>query len=43
MVYYSMTVIWPTLVGSLYTTDVKEIGWMSVSQIMLSDIRDAED
>jgi MFS family permease len=29
MVYYSMTVIWPTLVGSLFTTDVKDIGWLS--------------
>lgn len=29
MVYYSMTVIWPTLVGALFTTDVKEIGWLS--------------
>ena len=29
MVYYSMTVIWPTLVGALFTTNVKEIGWLS--------------
>lgn len=29
MVYYSMTVVWPTLIGVLFTTDVKEIGWLS--------------
>lgn len=31
MVYYSMTVIWPTMIGALYTTDVVETGWLSVS------------
>lgn len=29
MVYYSMTVVWPTLCGALFTTNVKEIGWLS--------------
>lgn len=29
MVYYSMTVIWPTVIGALFTTDVKKIGWLS--------------
>ncbi|KAH8601602.1 fungal trichothecene efflux pump [Bisporella sp. PMI_857] len=29
MVYYSMTVIWPTLCGALFTADVAEIGWLS--------------
>ena len=29
MVYYSMTIVWPTVVGTLYTTDVMEIGWQS--------------
>lgn len=29
MVYYSMTLIWPTLVGALFTSDVQEIGWLS--------------
>jgi len=29
MVYYSMTVVWPTLVGALFTTNVQEIGWLS--------------
>lgn len=29
MVYYSMTVVWPTLVGAMFTTDVTEIGWLS--------------
>lgn len=31
MVYYSMTLVWPTMVGALYTTDVQEIGWLSCS------------
>jgi len=29
MVYYSMTVIWPSMIGYLYTTDVQEVGWLS--------------
>ena len=29
MVYYSMTIVWPTVIGTLYTTDVMEIGWKS--------------
>lgn len=29
MVYYSMTVVWPTLIGALFTTDVGETGWLS--------------
>ncbi|KAL5119952.1 hypothetical protein ACEQ8H_002050 [Pleosporales sp. CAS-2024a] len=29
MVYYSMTVVWPTLIGTIYTTDVIKIGWQS--------------
>ncbi|KAF2102793.1 fungal trichothecene efflux pump [Rhizodiscina lignyota] len=29
MVYYSMTVIWPTMAGALYSTDVQEVGWLS--------------
>ncbi|KAF2836149.1 fungal trichothecene efflux pump [Patellaria atrata CBS 101060] len=29
MVYYSMTVIWPTLISTVYTTSVKEVGWQS--------------
>lgn len=29
MVYYSMTVLWPTLIGALFTTDVTETGWLS--------------
>lgn len=33
MVYYSQTVAWPTMVGALYTTDVEEIGWLSVSAV----------
>lgn len=29
MVYYSGTVIWPTMVGALFTTSVTEVGWLS--------------
>jgi len=29
MVYYSLTVLWPVLIGSLYTTDSMQIGWDS--------------
>jgi MFS family permease len=31
MIYYSMSVLWPLVVGALYTKDVVQIGWMSVS------------
>ncbi|KAF2186650.1 fungal trichothecene efflux pump [Zopfia rhizophila CBS 207.26] len=29
MVYYANTVIWPTMIGALYTTDVTATGWLS--------------
>lgn len=29
MVYYSMTVLWPTIIGTVYTANVKAIGWQS--------------
>lgn len=29
MVYYSMTVLWPTIIGTVYTTDSMKIGWDS--------------
>lgn len=29
MMYYSMTVLWPTIIGTVYTTDVVQIGWQS--------------
>lgn len=29
MVYYAMTIIWPTAIGALYSTDIMEIGWQS--------------
>jgi hypothetical protein len=29
MVYYSMTVIWPTLISTVYTTDISAVGWQS--------------
>ncbi|KAF9768778.1 hypothetical protein IL306_013874 [Fusarium sp. DS 682] len=29
MVYYSLTVLWPTIISSLYTTDSIKIGWQS--------------
>ncbi|KIL91916.1 hypothetical protein FAVG1_04319 [Fusarium avenaceum] len=29
MVYYSLTVLWPTIISTLYTTDSIKIGWQS--------------
>ncbi|PVH95769.1 fungal trichothecene efflux pump [Periconia macrospinosa] len=29
VVYYANTVIWPTMIGALFTTDVKRTGWLS--------------
>jgi hypothetical protein len=29
MIYYSLTVLWPTIIGSIYTTDSIKIGWQS--------------
>lgn len=29
MIYYSMAVLWPMLIGDLYTTNILEVGWMS--------------
>jgi hypothetical protein len=29
MVYYSMTVVWPTLISTVYTSDVIQVGWES--------------
>ncbi|KAF2013879.1 fungal trichothecene efflux pump [Aaosphaeria arxii CBS 175.79] len=29
VVYYANTVIWPTMIGALFTTDIKETGWLS--------------
>ena len=29
MVYYSMTIVWPTAIQTLYTTNTIEIGWQS--------------
>lgn len=29
MVYYSLTIIWPTMVATLFTADIMQIGWKS--------------
>lgn len=29
MVYYALTILWPTILGTVYTTDVRKIGWAS--------------
>lgn len=29
MVYYSLTVLWPTIISTVYTTNVTEVGWQS--------------
>jgi hypothetical protein len=31
IVYYANSIIWPTMVSSLFTTDITKIGWLSVS------------
>ena len=28
---FSLTILWPTIIGTVYTTDVIKIGWQSVS------------
>jgi hypothetical protein len=28
-VYYTLTVLWPNILGTLYTTGSKKIGWAS--------------
>ena len=29
MIYYSLTVLWPTIIQTIYTADVLKIGWQS--------------
>lgn len=29
MVYFSLTVLWPTIIGTIYTSDSMQIGWQS--------------
>jgi hypothetical protein len=29
MIYYSMTILWPGIIGTVYSTDVLTIGWQS--------------
>ncbi|KAF7561424.1 hypothetical protein G7046_g2702 [Stylonectria norvegica] len=29
MVYYSLTILWPSIISAIYTTDVIDIGWQS--------------
>lgn len=29
MSYYSLTVVWPTVISTLYTTNTMEVGWQS--------------
>lgn len=29
--FHSLTVLWPTIIGTVYTTDIIKIGWQSVS------------
>lgn len=29
MSYYSLTILWPLIISTLYTTDIMEIGWQS--------------
>ena len=36
IVYYANSIIWPGMVGSMFTTDITEIGWLSVGRIATS-------
>lgn len=38
IVYYANSIIWPTMVSSLFTTDVTEIGWLSVSSVRCTSV-----
>lgn len=29
MVYYSLTVLWPTIISTVYTSDITKVGWQS--------------
>jgi hypothetical protein len=29
IIYYPMSVVWPTAISSLFTTDIMEVGWLS--------------
>lgn len=29
MIYYSQTILWPTIITSIYTTDIMAVGWQS--------------
>jgi hypothetical protein len=31
MVYNSMNVLWPQMIGALFTTDIMKVGWYSVN------------
>lgn len=33
VVYYANSVIWPSMIGALFTTDVEETGWLSVGRV----------
>jgi hypothetical protein len=36
VVYYANTVIWPNMIGALFTSDIKETGWLSVSHLPIT-------
>lgn len=33
MIYYAGGIIWPTMAGALFTTDITDVGWLSVSAL----------
>ena len=34
IVYYANSVIWPTMISALFTTDISRVGWLSVSWLL---------
>lgn len=37
MIYFSMNILWPLQIAALYTTDNIQIGWLSVSKILIPE------
>jgi hypothetical protein len=37
MIYFSMNILWPSQIAALYTTDNIQVGWLSVSRLLISE------
>jgi hypothetical protein len=38
MIYFSMNILWPSQIAALYTTDNIQVGWLSVSRLLISEL-----